>query len=378
MHHIPFSSKVRIELDQIQDRFADEYKLGNLPTDSDSQTKWTTSAKWTIEEKELEDLRTIQSCSPYNSTVFGCKYNTEWYMSLHPKKLNDADSWTWNNTKSCRLFLNLKSMPDSYSKVIVYCEMRCDDTGDSHQFTTTYDKSQGKGWPVGCSIVSELSVLENSSLTFTCEFRILRIEYKNEKAAHDDDQQMSADDIPKKEQFKWSIDAKLTSKISTAKSGKIFIPADILSTSRLFNVSLIPNLNGKFVVCVILCGLPKGITQLKVKCSIVCAIAAANSRGSSDVTLTNNYSDTVTFNYDDTIWGAEIANFDKQINCIKTRQSLKIMVETKILEAIDTGKSKMHPDSFRETGMLKSRNTFRNPSPQLSGHDILYLKIVSF
>ena len=306
-----------------------KYKYGDLTTKFDDATKMMT-VNWKM--KEIQEFIASPINSIYWTTSFKSERDTKWYMFVKPNGMND------DNAGDCKLGLNLKSMPESYGKVMVYWNMRCNETGASRQDMKIYDKPTGFGWTNRSQLLSELSTL--NQISFSCIFRILRIEDKDGNPIYEYPLRISS--IPRTERFTWNIDEELALKMATATVGKRFAADGILSSSGLFSISLNPNVcsgdtesEGEIKVYLKLCALPIGITALTVKYKIIAP------------ELGEVRSFTKTLNYDSQSWGGAMGQF-QYLDAIKT---MKFMAETEILEVFDTNGTKMENVQFKEDGM---------------------------
>ena len=276
--------------------------------------------------------------SEYFSEIFTNEKGTKWQMEVVPNGLKES------NAGSCLLLLHLDSMPESYSKMMVYYNMRCHETGASTQNMMMYDKPAlrlrtGKGFPARTQLLSELSDLKR--LSFSCNFRILRIEYKNGEPNYEYPLEISS--IPKKERFIWNVDEELTRKMATATAGKRFAADGILSSSGSFSIEMKPNeyscdseSEGKIKVYLTLCALPIGVSGLKVKYKIIAP------------ELGEVRSSTKTLNYDDQSFGGVIGQF-QYLGAIK---SMEIMAETEILEVFDANGDRKKGIQFQPIGTI--------------------------
>ena len=307
-----------------------KYKYGQITTEWDDDEKMNL-VKWTIDSNQLPAFLQSPLDSRYFSEIFSSEMGTKWRMEVDP------NGWNRFNAGSCMLLLNLKSMPESYSKMMVYFNMRCNETGASWQIMDIYDKTAGKPWPARTQLLSELSDLKK--LSFSCNFRILRIEYKNGEPNYEYPLEISS--IPKKERFTWNVDEELTRKMATATPGKIFAADGILSSSGLFSIYMKPNecsgdaeSEGKIKVYLRLCALPIGVSGLKVKYKILAP------------ELGEVMSNTKTLNYDNQLSGGVMGQF-QYLGAI---QSMQIMTETEILEVFDANGDRKKGMQFQPIG----------------------------
>ena len=277
---------------------------------------------WKIGKNQIDEFRKSQPGAGYISPLSPTKNDVEWQMTLFP-------------------FLNLKSMPKSYGKVMIYYNMRCNETDAANQDIFVFEKQHAMGqqtWPLHTQQFSELSELEEVS--FSCNIRILRIEYKNGGPNYEYPLEISS--VPKQDRFIWNIDEELTRKIATATTGKRFAGDVTISPSGLFNITLCPNLGivnelleGLCLVYFYLCALPKGVSGLKVKYEIVAA------------ELGEIVSATKTFDFDDSSKGDIIG----QSQDLEKLKSLNITVNTEILEVYDETGSVLKGVQFKRDGM---------------------------
>ena len=311
-----------------------KYNYGDVNTHFDDNTKMM-NVQWKMYPFQLGQFLQSPAGSVYVSGIFTSEMDTEWQMVVYP------NGWNESNAGCCILYLYLRSMPESYSKMMVYYNMRCNETGASDQCMTIYDKPTGKGFPARTQLLSELSDLKK--LSFSCNFRILRIEYKNGEPNYEYPLEMTS--IPKKERFIWNVDEELTRKMAMATVGKRFEADGILSSSGLFSILMEPNKcsgdtesEGKIKVYLQLCTLPIGASGLKVKYKILAP------------ELGEVRSFTKTLNYDHQSWGGEMGQF-QYLDAI---QSMKIVAETEILEVFDANGDRKKGIQFRSIGTFRS------------------------
>ena len=305
---------------------------GNTKERWDNATKMM-SVSWTINSDQLDKFRASKVGVRWFSDEFDSEKNTKWQMKVYPNGKNQS------NAGSYLLYLHLKSMPKSYGKMMVYYNMRCNETSVSYQNMRIYDGPEALGFYDRTQLLSELSNL--NQISFSCNFRILRIEDKDGNPIYEYPLRISS--IPKKEQFIWNIDEELTRKMATATVGKNFAADGILSSSGLFSISVDPNecsgdteSEGTVNVFLTLCALPKGVRALKVKYKIIAP------------QLREVISYTKTLNYDTQLSGKAMGKF-QDLKAIKT---MKIMAETEILEVFDRNGTKMNNVRFNMDGMF--------------------------
>ena len=309
-----------------------KYNYGDVSTHFDDNTKMM-NVQWKMYPFQSDQFLQSPSGSAYFSEIFTNEKGTKWRMEVYP------NGWNESNAGSCILILYLKSMPESYSKMMVYFNMRCNQTGASCQRMTIYDKPQGYGFAARTQLLSELSDLKK--LSFSCNFRILRIEYKNGEPNYEYPLEISS--IPKKERFIWNVDEELTQKMASATVGKGFVTDGILSSSGLFSIGLYPNMcsgdtksEGKIFVGLKLCALPIGVRGLNVKFKILAP------------ELGEVVSFTKTLNYDTQGYGGAMGRF-QHLDAIK---SMKIVAETEILEVFDANGDRKKEIQFQPIGTL--------------------------
>ena len=290
---------------------------GDVTTDLDDDTKMMI-VSWRMYPVQLPKFRVSPPGSQYHSRDFDGEQHTKWTMSVTPNGMSEG------NAGSSLLRLLLNSMPDSFAKMTVYYNLRCNETGASYQAIVTLDDTKRAiGWNSQIQLLSELSDLEK--LSFSCIFRILRIEYKNGEPNYEYPLEISS--IPRKERFIWNVDEELTRKMANATEGKGFAADDILSSSGLFSVNLYPNelsvddqSEGKVNVYLSICALPIGVSMMEVKCTIL-----VPELGESTFTAK--------FNRQFHCWGGEIESFKKfQSGVTKIGN---IVVNTEIMRLYD-------------------------------------------
>ena len=309
-----------------------EHKYGVLKTTMDNATKMMT-VNWKMYPFQIQKFTSSSVGAAYHSDFFESEKNTKWQMNVYP------NGWKEENAGSCLLYLRLKSMPESYGALMVYYNIRCNETGASFQGMMIHDKSLSCRWHNRTQLLSELCTL--NQISFSCKFRILRINDKDGNPIYKYPLRISS--VPQKEQFKWTVDQALIQQMAKATVGKRFAADGILSSSGLFSFELKPNecsddteSDGKVKVYLNLCTLPIGVSALRVKYKILAP------------ELEDVISATGTFNYDTQKWGGAMGKFQD----LKATKTMEITAETEILAIFDVNGTKMQEVQFNADGMF--------------------------
>ena len=229
---------------------------------TDKKTKWT-SFTYNIPQNELLKFKTCGVGTGFRSARFKSEHDMEWYLTIYPNGDNkEAEGY-------CNVFLWLSSMPKEYGAVFVYYTLRCEQTHAADQGIERYDKCTGYGWSGGVQSLSELYSLDD--ISFSTKFRILRIDDDSGHTVYE--YPLNTSNLWKQESFQWNIDQKLLQKMKTASFGKLFCPLEVLSDSGMYSVYLYPNgvvgrpnwIEGKVVIFLNICALPKGVHAMKLK-----------------------------------------------------------------------------------------------------------------